>query len=131
MNKIDILVKTLFYKLLSNKSAYKGKDAYGGLCFNLDGTSIRIRWFRAHKDDTFTNNPITIEHFKYDMSPGWISCPCSSDNGFIFVMEINGLRQLKVPKLTRLEEAEILTKIEELANWHEKYILENLINFDK
>lgn len=107
---IDSKVKDLFYLLLySKKKYYVGPDKYGGALFNVDGTKIKLEWF------------------KNDFC--WEICP-EDTSGYVFYIEILPYgRQLVVPELDRVEEAKALTQLEYLANSKELSTLEHLNKF--
>lgn len=127
---IDANVKGLFDQLLySRKNYYVGPGKYGGALFNVDGIEIRLIWFRKHKDTKFSNDPITILHFSYNVAPYWAVCPGDA-SGYTFYIEILPYgRQLIVPELNRVEEAKALTQLEYLANSKELSTLEHLNKF--
>ena len=127
---IDANVKGLFDQLLySGKNYYVGPGKYGGALFNIDGTEVRLLWLRKRKDAKFSNDPITISHFSYNLDPYWEICPGDA-SGYVFYIEILPYgRQLVVPELDRIEEAKALTQIEYLANSKELSTLEHLNKF--
>ena len=78
------------------------------------------------KDTKFSNDPITILHFNYNVAPYWAVCPGDA-SGYTFYIEILPYgRQLIVPELNRVEEAKALTQLEYLANSKELSTLEHL-----
>lgn len=129
MNEIDTYVEILFFKLLEkgNEKYYKGAAKCGGMQFEVDGRTIILRWFRKCENDTYTNEPITIKQFYHEIFSAWKVCVPNSETGYHFLLEIDNLRQLTVRKLSRREEAEILDRIEEIANCHERETLGNII----
>ena len=107
---IDANVKGLFDQLLySKKNYYVGPSNYRGAVFNVDGTKIKLGWF------------------KNDFC--WEICP-EDTSGYVFYIEILPYgRQLVVPELDRVEEAKALTQLEYLANSKELSTLEHLNKF--
>ena len=127
---IDSKVKRLFNNLLySKKNYYIGPDKFGGALFNIDNTEVKLIWFKKSKSTKFSNDPITISHFSYNLDPYWEICPGDA-SGYVFYIEILPYgRQLVVPELDRIEEAKALTQIEYLANSKELSTLEHLNKF--
>ena len=128
---IDSKVKDLFYLLLySKKKYYVGPDKYGGALFNVDGTEIKLVWFKKSKNTKFSNDPITIELFQPILKRlRWEACPEDAPGYEFFLTILPYGRQLIVPELDRVEEARALAKLEYLANYKELSTLEHLNKF--
>lgn len=129
-NIIDNYAKSLLFELTKPECKYyKGKEIYGGLSYDINGKKVLIKWFNRYDDTVNTNNRITIDDlrqaniFKWDVDYRLFE---KEKQGHNFVIEIEELRHLKVPKLTRKEEAEIFDNIETLVNWHELTTLKKL-----
>lgn len=128
---IDSKVKDLFYLLLySKKKYYVGLDKYGGVLFNVDGTEIKLVWFKKNKNTKFSNDPITIELFQHELAHlHWEVCPEDAPGYEFFLTILPYGRQLIVPELGRIEEARVLSQLEYLANYKELSTLEHLNKF--
>lgn len=129
LNNIDKYAKQILFALVKEgRKYYIGNHKYGGLKYKIDNKIVVVNWFTKCKEDIYTNKPITINDFRCSPLLSWDSMHPSGEKGYHFVLEVEGLRQIKVPNLTRKEEADILDSIEQMANWHEESTLKNIIN---
>lgn len=128
---IDSKVKILFNQLLySKKSYYVGPSSHGGALFNVNGTDIKLVWFKKNENTKFSNDPITISYFKYKSGlTCFKACPVDASKYEFYLTILPYGRQLIVPELSRLEEAKALSQLEHFANSKEFETLEHLNKF--
>lgn len=126
MNELDNQIRKIFDNLLySTEAEYTGDlNPNRNFPFKFRGVDVILEIFNKDDSEEITNKPITLDLTWHSSLPFW-EVRFSSGKGYQFILVIDG-RQYNVVGLNRVEEAKALTRLEEILQKEEHYLLERL-----